>query len=109
VIGDFGLNLRSAAGYEMDRAHDWSWASDEELVVLARATHPTFMSPKRLPTAPAADLTLLTLPGGGAVFAAGSVTWTGSLSHNAYDNNVSVVTENVLRRFLDHPFGKPVT
>ena len=108
VIGDFGLNLGSAAGYEMDRAHEWSSLSDEELVVLARATHPTFMSPKRLPTPPAADLTLLTLPGGGAVFAAGSVTWTGSLSHNDYDNNVSIVTENVLRRFLNHPSGTPV-
>ncbi len=47
-------------------------------------------------------------PGGGAVFAAGSVTWTGSLSHNRYQNNVSRITENVLRRFLDRPDGASV-
>ncbi|HWF50464.1 MAG TPA: N,N-dimethylformamidase beta subunit family domain-containing protein [Solirubrobacteraceae bacterium] len=108
VIGDFGLNLGSAAGYEMDRAQEWCPSSDEELVVLARATHANFVSPKRLPVQPAADMTLLSLPGGGAVFAAGSVTWTGSLSHNGYENNVSAVTENVLRRFRDCPPGTPV-
>jgi N,N-dimethylformamidase len=107
VIGDFGLNLGSAAGYEMDRAQEWC-PSSEDLVVLARATHANFVSPKRLPVQPAADMTLLSLPGGGAVFAAGSVTWTGSLSHNGYENNVSAVTENVLRRFRDCAPGTPV-
>jgi hypothetical protein len=38
--------------------------------------------------------------GGGAVFSIGSISWTGSLSSNAYDNNVSRITGNVLRRFL---------
>ena len=38
-------------------------------------------------------------PNGGAVFSVGSITWCGSLSHNDYDNNVSRITENVLRRF----------
>ena len=28
------------------------------------------------------------------------MTWCGSLSHNDYDNNVSRITENVLRTFL---------
>jgi N,N-dimethylformamidase len=36
---------------------------------------------------------------GGAVFSAGSITFCGSLSHNNYDNNVSRLLENVLRRF----------
>jgi len=40
-------------------------------------------------------------PGGGAVFAVGSISWAGSLPANGYDNNVSRITENVLRRFLD--------
>jgi N,N-dimethylformamidase len=32
----------------------------------------------------------------------------GSLSHNGYDNNVSRLTENVLRRFADPaPFTSP--
>jgi len=36
---------------------------------------------------------------GGAVFSTGSISWCGSLSHSAYDNNVSRVTDNVLRQF----------
>jgi N,N-dimethylformamidase len=42
------------------------------------------------------------------VFAAGSVTWTGSLSHNDYDNNVSRITRNALVRFLATPPGRTV-
>jgi N,N-dimethylformamidase len=40
--------------------------------------------------------------GGGAVFATGSIAWAGSLSYNGYENSVSRITLNVLRRFL-HP------
>ena len=36
---------------------------------------------------------------GGAVFSVGSIAWCGSLSHNNYDNNVSKITDNVLKRF----------
>jgi N,N-dimethylformamidase len=45
------------------------------------------------------DLVLFDLDGGGSVFSVGSIAWCGSLSHNGYDNSVSQVTENVLRRF----------
>jgi hypothetical protein len=38
-------------------------------------------------------------PNGGAVFSTGSIAWCGSLSHNRYRNNVSRVTESVLRAF----------
>jgi N,N-dimethylformamidase len=38
---------------------------------------------------------------GRAVFSTSSIAWCGSLSHNGYDNNVSRMTANVLRRFLD--------
>ena len=45
---------------------------------------------------------------GGAVFSVGSIAWAGSLSHDGYDNNVSRVTANVLRRFDDPtPFVPP--
>ena len=37
----------------------------------------------------------------GAVFSTSSIAWAGALAHNDYDNNVSRVTENVVRRFLD--------
>ena len=47
-----------------------------------------------------ADLTYLPYPGGGAVFAAGSCSWCGSLSTDGYDNDIARVTGNVLRAFL---------
>ena len=52
-----------------------------------------------------ADMAFCETPSGGAIFATGSIAWCGSLSHNKYDNNVSRITLNVLRRFLDpEPF-----
>ena len=48
-----------------------------------------------------ADMTFFETAAGGAVFSVGSIAWCGSLSHNRYDNNVSRITGNVLRRFLD--------
>jgi N,N-dimethylformamidase len=47
-----------------------------------------------------ADLVYLDYPNGGAVFSVGSCFWAGALSYNGYDNNVSRVTGNVLRRFM---------
>jgi N,N-dimethylformamidase len=38
-------------------------------------------------------------PDGGAVFSVGSIAWCGALSANGYDNTVSRITDNVLRRF----------
>jgi N,N-dimethylformamidase len=46
-----------------------------------------------------ADMTYAELPGGGAIFAVGSITFCGSLSHNHYDNNVSRILRNVIERF----------
>ena len=48
---------------------------------------------------PRADLAYLEYPNGGAVFSAGAICWRGALSCNGYDNNVSRITENVLRNF----------
>jgi N,N-dimethylformamidase len=47
------------------------------------------------------DIVYFETPKGGAVFSAGAITWCASLAHNNYDNNVSRVTENVIRRFLE--------
>ena len=47
-----------------------------------------------------ADLVYFRYPKGGGVFSTGSISWCGSLSYNNYDNNVSRITENVLRRFM---------
>ncbi len=109
VIGDFGLNLGSAAGFEMDAVQAWAWDRlTPEPVVLARAAHPEFIPARRTHVSPTADVAIMNYPGGGAVFSAGSVTWTGSLSHNGYANNVSTITRNVIRRFLDAPGGGTV-
>lgn len=48
-----------------------------------------------------ADLAFGETPSGGALFATSSIAWCGALSHNKYDNNVSRITLNVLKRFLD--------
>jgi N,N-dimethylformamidase len=57
-----------------------------------------------------ADLAFLEYPNGGAVFSTGSIAWSGSLSYNNYTNNVSRITENVLRRFsADAPIPPPTT
>ena len=50
------------------------------------------------------DIVYFEYPNGGAVFSVGSITWFGSLSFNGYDNNVSRITENVMKRFAsDEP------
>jgi hypothetical protein len=36
---------------------------------------------------------------GGAFLSTGSIAWCGRLSYNGCDNNVSRITDNVLRRF----------
>ncbi len=46
-----------------------------------------------------ADMVYFEYPNGGAVFSTGSIAWCGALSQNNYDNNVSRITGNVLRRF----------
>ena len=46
-----------------------------------------------------ADMIYFDCPGGGAVFSVGSITFCGSLAHNGYDNNISRIVENVIRRF----------
>ncbi len=54
-----------------------------------------------------ADMAFFEGPEGGAVFSISSIAWCGSLSHDGYANNVSRITENVLRRFLDPaPFAR---
>ena len=48
-----------------------------------------------------ADMVYFDVPGGGAVFSTGSITFCGSLPWNDFDNNISTLVGNVLDRFLD--------
>ena len=113
VIGDFGLSGGGAAGFELDRADPALGTPAGAVVVASSEGHgPSFIvvpeellshlatvtgeKPARLLRA---DMAYADLPGGGAVFAVGSITFCGSLSHNRYDNNVSRILRNVLDRF----------
>ena len=120
-IGDFGLRGGGAAGMELDR---WDAAlgappnsvvlassedvgiggllSVEEFVTTTRALDGAQNGRVR------ADMAFFETPGGGAVWSTGSIAWATSLACNGFDNNVSRITENVLRRFLDpRPFEAP--
>ncbi len=113
IIGNFGLVLGGAAGDELDRL-DFELGSPPHTLLLASATG---YSRSYLPVIDdvleisasliaqqdprvRADMVYFETPNGGAVFSSGSITWCGSLSYQQYDNNVSRITENVLRKFL---------
>ena len=114
IIGEFGLINGGAAGYEIDR-FDHDRGTPWRTLLLATSagrhndsyllTHEDFLVTQHglggtENEKVRADMTYLEYPNGGAVFSVGSCNWCGSLSHNGYDNNVSRITENVLRRFL---------
>jgi N,N-dimethylformamidase len=110
LIGDFGLHNGGAAGWEVDRADARLGTPYHAIVLASAAPLPGFRRPIEehlmLPGEEAsedpairADLVYFTCPNGGAVFSVGSISWTGSLSHNGYGGNVSRITANVLRRF----------
>ncbi|HEY8581301.1 MAG TPA: N,N-dimethylformamidase beta subunit family domain-containing protein [Capillimicrobium sp.] len=122
VIGDFRLTEGGGAcGDEIDR-FDTALGSPEHALVVAvsqplsdyyrlaiedvPASHPAVTGT----TSPdvRSDVVFFETPAGGAVFSVGSIDWTGALSHAGYDNNVSRLTGNVLRRFADEaPFAMP--
>ncbi len=118
-IGDFGLVGGGAAGLELDRADPLLGTPPHALVLASSEGHTDLymvVTEEILVNAPnlngsqsdlvRADMVFFETPNGGAVFTTGSIAWMGSLSHNGYDNNVSRITENVLRRFVDQtPFS----
>jgi N,N-dimethylformamidase len=130
LIGDVpSLQLRwGAAGYEFDRC-DFELGSPASTRLLASSVGMNgsyqamlddilwFAGGREghLPTDPQvagnahpfvrSDMTYLEYPNGGAVFSAGAIAWTSCLSAYGYNNSVSIVTENVLRRFMQTPRG----
>jgi N,N-dimethylformamidase len=114
VIGDFGMVLGGAAGDEIDR-FDLSLGSPPHTLLLAssagRHTNHFQLLPWDCQTyllghggtedsRVRADMTYFETERGGAVFSVGSINWIGSLTFNGGANNVSTVTDNVLRRFM---------
>ncbi len=113
VIGDFGLSGGGAAGFELDRA-DRRLGTPPNAVILARseghqahyvAVPEELLSHVNTVTGEAprdlirAEIVYFETTEGGAVFATGSITFCGSLSHAGYDNDVSRMLGNVVRRF----------
>jgi N,N-dimethylformamidase len=114
LVGDFGLVGGGAAGHELDR-YDLQLGTPPEALLLASSdghsdNYQLTQEEIRFPAAASGgsesflvrgDIVYFAGPDGGGVFSAGSIAWCGSLAHNGYDNNVSLMTGNVLRRFLD--------
>lgn len=113
-IGDFGLEGGGAAGFELDR-YDLALGTPPGSMLLAHSQGLSDNYPRvseevqfTMPHMGATmdyqcrgDITYFRTRGDGAVFSVSSISWCGSLPHNEYDNNVSRITGNVLRRFLD--------
>ncbi|MFN3602334.1 MAG: N,N-dimethylformamidase beta subunit family domain-containing protein [Dietzia sp.] len=114
LLGDFGIIGGGAAGSEIDFYNPGLGTPPDTLVLatsgplsdtyllvaeelyeqlpgLGGTEHPAVRS----------DVVYAALDGGGGFFSVGSIAWTGSLSHNGYDNNIARLTTNVLRRFRD--------
>jgi N,N-dimethylformamidase len=129
-IGDFpNLQTRwGAAGYEYDRVeveegspattlilastdrfNQSHTAGSEQEIYFAQGRDGAQVGDPQVPGVPhrfaRSDLSYLEYPRGGAVFAAGAISWRASLSALGYDNNVARITGNVLRRFADTPRG----
>ncbi len=121
VIGDFGIRGGGASGSEIDAADPMLGTPSHALVVASSEGHTenTYLVPDETGFHHSAmdgiqnphiraDMTFFETPGGGAVFSVGSIAWSASLPHNGYENNVSRISENVVRRFLDDkPFAMP--
>ena len=122
IIGKFGLVNQSAAGLEMDRI-DYTLGTPPNTLLLASSyghSASAMLVPEdqyfaypgitgRDNPLVRSDIAYATTRRGGAVFSTSSMAWCGSLSHGDYANNVSRMTENVLRRFAaDGPVDEVV-
>jgi N,N-dimethylformamidase len=114
LIGDFGFSGHGAAGFELDR-RDEKLDDGEDITILAQSydednrfilvpeemlTHLTNLSGSPEADVKRADMVYFKTHTGGQVFAAGSITFCGSLPWNNYDNNVSKLLRNVVHKFV---------
>jgi len=113
ALGNYGFSGAGAAGFELDRA-DFSLGTPQGTVILARSqghgssymaapeellTHIATVSGESPRDLIRAEIVYARLPGGGQLFATGSITFCGSLPWNGFDNGVSTMLENVMRHF----------
>jgi N,N-dimethylformamidase len=113
MIGDHGHVLGGAVGDEIDR-FDTTKGSPHHAEVLASSTGlgreyqlviedqvlalPDQDGPGR-PELVRADMVYFPIAGGGAVFSVGSITYSGAMAWNDFDNAAARVATNVLRAF----------
>jgi N,N-dimethylformamidase len=111
-IGEGGLIMGGAAGDELDTANEALGTPAETLILASSSGHSDAywlviedmmegrqgVSGTQDPRI-RADVTLTPKREAGAVFAVGSISWSGSLSYRGYDNPLARLTENVLRAF----------
>ena len=115
VLGNFGLSGGGAAGFELDRA-DVTLGTPRHALVLAtseghsetfhlvfedRISHLVTWTGEPEQRLIRSDMVFFETPNGGAVFSVGSITFSGSLSHDGYNDNISRLANNVLTRFKD--------
>jgi N,N-dimethylformamidase len=122
-LGDFGCALGGAAGMEIDAASTALGTPAHALVVASSVGHSKVMNfvVEEIGSGFSgayggawpgvrADIVFFETPNGGAMFSTGSISYLGSLAHNAYGNNIARLTLNVVKRFLDPaPFAGPAT
>lgn len=114
LIGDCGFSGNGAAGFELDHM-DHRLGTPQNAILLAQSvtrdngfmlvpeeqlTHLTNLTGGTAKEAMHADMVLIEYPGGGSVFATGSITFCGSLPWNDFDNDVSRLLQNVMTRVL---------
>jgi N,N-dimethylformamidase len=111
-FGSYGSVLSGAAGFEIDRA-DTTAGTPPHALVLATAggfSDAYQAASEDILTSDSqqggtvsphvrADLVFFEGPNDGAVFSTGSIAWCGALLEDDCQNDISRITENVLRRF----------
>jgi N,N-dimethylformamidase len=111
-LGERGFMGGGAAGHELDRA-DTHWGTPHHALIVATGIvgHPAYMPvnedrlghqwPGNVEDVIRADMVFFETPAGGAVFSVGSMTFVGSLPIDAYDNLLTRMMTNVVKRFVD--------
>ncbi len=117
-IGERGFMGGGAVGHELDRADVRLGTPRHALVVASGVVdHPDFGPvnedrltqhwPGKLEELIRADLTFFETPAGGAVLSVGSMCFVGALPVDGYDNLLTRMMTNAVRRFIDPAPFKP--
>jgi N,N-dimethylformamidase len=123
TFGQYGIDQvrGGAAGFEVDAA-DYTRGTPRNALILAEGNSfegtvedivvsqlplAIFYHPSEAESIIKASMTFFETPNGGAVFTTGSITWISSTLENNYQNDVAIITKNIIDRFLDPtPFPK---